>query len=278
MRKFLLIGSDGLLGTAFQQLLNPAELTAVNQQQFDITQAKVVIDTLNTLKPDFVINCSAYTNVDLAETEPDKAYQINAQALQLLAETCNKYKTTLIHFSTGMVFPGLAETGYNENSPTSPINVYGQSKVAGEQIIINTAISYYIIRTTWLYGPTHSANAKKNFVQMMVNLGKSGTAVGVIDEIGHPTYSLDLATAVLQLIDAKSPTGIYHLTNNGYASRYLWAQEIYQQLQMTVTLTPVSGKSFPRPAVRPQFEILNNTKTPKPRSWQLALKDYLHTL
>lgn len=276
MKDFLVIGSYGTLGSEFERLLGEQAL-CVDRDQLDITDEAAVRQRLAEWQPKVVINCAAYTNVDQAESDYDTAVKLNGTILGYLSEACNNIGARLIHFSTGMVFPGTDSDGYNEDSPTQPVNKYGESKLAGEKVIQQTAQSYYIVRTEWLYGQPQSETAKKSFVELMIELGKSGKVKGVIDEVGKPTWSKDLAVATLGLINSHSESGIYHLVNEGQASRMDWAAEIYRQQKMAVELEPVSGTDFPRPAARPPFEILNNTKFAKLRPWQEALKEYLST-
>lgn len=275
MPKFLLIGSKGTLGSEFAQLIPEAELILGNRPEFDVTNFEAAKNFISKHKPDFVINCSAYTNVDGAETDYDSALALNAEAAKNLAETCNTIGATLIHFSTGMVFAGNNPYGYSESDPTNPINKYGESKLEGEKSIQEIADKFYIIRTEWLYGKPLTETAKKSFIELMIELGKSGKVKGVVDEIGKPTWAKDLAQATLGLINSKNPSGIYHLTNEGQASRLDWTKEIYRILNMDVLAEEVHGSDFPRPAKRPQYELINNTRLPKMRSWQEALKEYL---
>lgn len=275
MPKFLLIGQNGTLGTAFKQLLPSEDTAAPERDRLDITNQEQVQNFFTEHQPEVVINCSAYTNVDGAESDFSTAYQINAEAVGYLSAACNQIKARLIHFSTGMVFGGTNPTGYNESDTPNPINKYGESKLAGEKIIQNTAQKYYIVRTEWLYGKPVSETAKKSFVEIMLDLGQTGKVKAVNDETGKPTWAKDLAQAVIDLIDSKRENGLYHLTNEGVASREDWTKEIYVQKGMSVEIESVPGSTFPRPAKRPEFELLNNTKLPKLRSWQEALAEYL---
>ncbi len=277
MGRFLIIGHKGTLGTAFTKLLPTEQIITVDRDSLDITNKQQIEAFFAKHRPEIVINCAAYTNVDGAEAEYESAYMINANAVGYLSEACNNIKARLIHYSTGMVFPGTNQNGYNEDSETNPVNKYGETKLAGEKLIQNTAQNYYIIRTEWLYGKPASGTAKKSFVELMIELGKSGKVRGVVDEIGKPTWTNDLAKATLELLRDDNPSGVYHLTNEGEASRLDWATAIYKIKNMAVEIEPVSGSSFPRPANRPEFELLNNTKLPQLRSWQEALIEYLQS-
>ncbi len=275
MPKFLIIGHNGTLGTAFKQVLPSEQTFVVDRESLDITDSEQVQKFLAEHKPEVVINCAAYTNVDSAESDYETAYKINAEAVGNLSEACNQIKARLIHFSTGMVFAGTSADGYSEDATTNPINKYGESKLAGEKLIQEKAQQYYIVRTEWLYGKPTSESAKKSFVEIMLDLGQTGKVKAVNDETGKPTWAKDLAQAVIDLIDSKRENGLYHLTNEGVASREDWTKEIYVQKGMSVEIESVPGSTFPRPAKRPEFELLNNTKLPKLRSWQEALAEYL---
>lgn len=277
MPKYLVIGNRGTLGTEFTNHINSNELIAADRSELDITNEDMVGNFFKTHKPEVVINCAAYTNVDGAESDPVTALLLNAGVLKTLSEECNEIGAKLIHFSTGMVFDGTNDSGYNEDSPTNPVNKYGETKLAGEKVIQESCKNFYIIRTQWLYGKPVNETAKKSFIEIMIDLGKSGKVKGVMDEIGKPTWSKDLVKASLSLIDSGEPNGIYHLINEGSASRLDWAKEIFKISNMQVEIEPVPGSSFPRPAKRPHYELLNNTKLPKLRSWQEALTEYLNS-
>lgn len=273
--KYLIIGNQGTLGSEFERLLGDQAI-CVDREGLDITNPDAVQVFFQKHQPKVVINCAAYTNVDGAETDYPTALQLNATAPGHLAKAANEVNATLIHFSTGMVFAGNERQGYNEDAITEPVNHYGESKLAGEEMV-RIADRHYIIRTQWLYGKPQNSSAKKSFIELMIELGKTGPVKSVVDEIGKPTWSKDLAQATLQMLETKQPYGVYHLINEGQASRLDWTAEIYRCLNMNVEIQPVSGKEFPRPAARPHYELLNNTKLPRLRSWQTALEEYLRT-
>lgn len=277
MLQYVIIGSNGTVGSEFKKLLPQEEVVLGDRPELDITNFEATRNFLVTHKPTVVINCAAYTNTDGAETDYNTALFVNAESVKNLAEVCNDINATLVHFSTGMVFPGESITGYDENAEPHPVNKYGQSKLEGEKYIAALCENYYIVRTEWLYGKPLNKTAKKSFIELMINLGKSGTVKGVTDEIGQPTWVYDLAQTTLALIKESKPRGIYHIANEGQASRLEWAQEIYAILKMDVQTEAVSGSDFPRPAKRPSYELLINTKLPKTRLWQDALKEYLNS-
>lgn len=279
MSKFLILGKNGNLGRTFLNLLPQDSVTAWDADELDITDQNAVLRKLSELKPDVVINCAAYTAVDKAESEFSIAEKINGTAVGYMAEACAANNAILVHFSTGMVFAGTSPYGYNENSSTSPINAYGKSKLAGEQLIKEKLENFYIIRTEWLYAKPDTDAGKKSFIEIMLDLAQTRDYLeGVIDEIGKPTWAKDIAKATIELLQSKQPFGVYHLTNSGQASRKEWAEEIFKIAGLDVIVNPVHGEAFPRPAKRPQFELLNNTKLPELRSWQEALREYLGNL
>lgn len=278
MPQYIIIGSNGTLGSEFKKLLPVEEVLLADRPEVDISNFDATRDFLIAHKPSVVINCAAFTNVDGAETDYEAALLVNAEAVKNIAEVCNDISATLIHFSTGMVFDGANAAGYDEKAEPRPVNNYGQSKLEGEKYITAVCENYYIVRTEWLYGKPLNETAKKSFVELMITLGKSGNMVkGVTDEIGQPTWAKDLAEGTIRLLTEAKPRGIYHIANEGQASRLEWAQEIYRILNMHVLTEEVHGSDFPRPATRPHYELLINTKLPPMRPWQDALAEYLET-
>ncbi|HMQ01846.1 MAG TPA: dTDP-4-dehydrorhamnose reductase [Candidatus Doudnabacteria bacterium] len=275
--KFLIIGKNGNLGKEFINALTSEDFIAFDSTELDITDINQVRSVLLQHRPDIILNCAAYTAVDKAETEFETAKKVNAEGPENLAKICMEIDSTLVHFSTGMVFIGDNGNGYNELDKTNPVNAYGKSKLLGEQLIQSTNSKHYIIRTEWLYAMPQNSSAKKSFNEIILDLAKSGQPLkGVADEVGQPTWTKDLVEATLQLIEQNLPYGIYHIANSGKASRLEWAQEILKLNGIDLPIEPVSGKSFPRPAARPQFELLNNTKLPQLRDWKEALKEYFN--
>lgn len=286
-----------MLGSCFlQQLAGEAdfELYAFGREDFDVTDFEKLDEKFAHISPDFVINCVAYTKVDQAETDKTGAFLINADFPKKLVELCNRESATLVHFSTEYVFDGKAVEGYAEEDAYSPINSYGESKMEGEKAILDNGKEFYIIRTSWLYGLNG-----KNFVDTMLKLLKSQEELKIVgDQIGAPTYTHDLAMAVIDSFlrpfvrdlpehhqhdfepvkheDIKLSYGVYHLTNSGSCSRYMWVQEIKNIIGSNARLVEVASDEFPLPAKRPACSILINKKTPPLRSWQDALKAYLH--
>lgn len=277
MKKYLIIGDKGTLGTEFKNLLKTEDVLAVDKETLDITDPSAIKEYFSKHKPSVVINCAAFTNVDGTEAYYELASNINGAAVKYLSNACNHIGAKLIHFSTGMVFEGKNESGYNEDATPHPINKYGLTKLEGEKNLQKFCENYYLIRTEWIYGHPASHIAKTSFIEMMINLGEFGKVKGVTNEIGKPTWARDLAKATIELINSDKPKGIYHLVNEGQASRFDWVKEIYAIKKMGVNVEPVSGADFPRPAKRGHYELLNNTKLPLLRPWQEALREYLNS-
>jgi dTDP-4-dehydrorhamnose reductase len=274
--KILLLGKNGLLGSAFLSLLTGRaghELFAVDKDQLDVTDSGAVENAMKNVMPELVINCAAYTDVDGAEDDREAAFQLNAEVPGVLAKLCQQSGATLLQFSTDYVFDGHIEEGYREDSPTSPINVYGESKLQGEQNVSENTGNFYIVRLSLLFG-----EARENFVDRVLRgADKNKREIDVVDDYTScPTYTADLAQGVMEIIvEPKLPFGIYHMSNLGHASRWALAKEIINIKDLKTRVMPASADRFPTPAQRPHSSILINTKTKSLRNWQEALKVYI---
>lgn len=267
-----------MLGSAFLKLLEAdarCELFAFDSGELDVMDYERVGEVLGEMMPDFVINCTGYTNVDLAESEKDKAFALNADVVGNLGRLSRELNFKLIHFSTDYVFPGEKGTGYLESDLAGPLNVYGESKYAGEKALLECGANAYIVRTAWLFGPNG-----KNFVDTMIRLGRENGSVQVVnDQFGSPTYTLDLAAAVLRdFVFMERDFGIYHLVNSGGVSWYEFALNIFVMAGMKVEVEAVSSNEFVRPAKRPNCGILLNSKLPLLRPYEEALSEYIGLL
>jgi dTDP-4-dehydrorhamnose reductase len=252
--KILLTGAKGMLGAAIKSQLASFDLHAYSREQLDITSRKQVMDCVQSIHPDYIINCAAYTAVDQAENELDNAYLINHTALIFLAQQAQAVGATLIHFSTDYVFDGLATTPYQIDHSTSPINVYGDSKLQGELAIKEYNDRYYIFRTSWLYGPSG-----KNFLNWVRTTPQQELRV-VDNQIGSPTSVLDLALFIKFVIENDPARyGTYHYANQGEMSWYAFAKAIIKQLQLPKSVVPI--QEFKTRAVRPAYSVLDCSKT-----------------
>lgn len=270
--KILLFGAYGMLGTALRKEFKNYTIIAPHHSAVDITSRLAVLQYIEQKCPGIIINAAAYTKVDDCEQNKTIAWQVNGEAPGYIAEGAQQVGAWLIHYSTDYVFSGTKATGYNEaDLPDQPVNMYGASKLAGEQAIQQTTDRYTIVRTAWLYG-----SGGQNFVDTMLRLGQAKTILQVVnDQHGSPTYTVDLAAATKTLLEQPSPTGIYHLTNAGYCTWYDFAIEIFRLAKLPVAVQPCPSTEFPRPAKRPTYSKLINTKLPALRPWQQALAAYL---
>jgi len=282
MKKILITGCNGQLGIELENKLKTKyELILTNRLSLDITNQKEVITFIKEKNPDIIINCAAFTAVDLCEEKEADAYKANALGPKNLAIAAKKINSKLVHISTDYVFDGEGIKddnklrSYIESDITNPQSVYGRTKLEGEKFVIENASKYFIIRTAWLYGEG------KNFVRTMINLSKSNDEVRVVsDQIGSPTSTVELANMIDKLIETEE-YGLYHGTCESYCSWYDLTCEIYRLIDTKTKVIPVTTDEFPRPAKRPKYSVLENKKLNdlgiyKFKTWQEALKDYLN--
>ncbi|MEK8179017.1 dTDP-4-dehydrorhamnose reductase [Flavobacterium buctense] len=260
----LVTGSAGQLGQSLQFIApNYPEIQFLfyTSKELDITnlgQCKLIF---SKHQPDFCINAAAYTAVDKAESEPEKAHLINVIGAKNLAEVCKELQTVLLHISTDFVFDGEKKVPYTETDLPNPTGIYGQTKLEGEKAIQNTWEKHFIIRTSWVYSPFGN-----NFMKTMLRLASERDSISVVnDQIGTPTNAVDLATALIQIIltDNRQPTknyGIYNFSNEGQCSWYDFAQKIFEVNGISINLQPIATSGFPTPAKRPEFSVLDKTK------------------
>jgi dTDP-4-dehydrorhamnose reductase len=276
-RPVVVLGAGGMLATALVDALEARDLhyVALGEQTLDITYEGRVTVILKGLNPVVVINAAAYTDVDGAEADRALAYEVNAVGAGNVASAAFGLGARVIHISTDYVFDGLKGAPYSPDDKANPINVYGASKLEGENLVRENNGDHLIVRTSWLYGPKG-----KNFVTTMLDLGCSLSALDVVDDqTGSPTYTRHLAAAIIKLIYHPFK-GICHLTNAGQCTWNEFAREIFLQRGMQVEVRPVPTEAFPRPALRPPNSVLDCTMTyqylgkPMP-FWQVALEDYL---
>ena len=227
-------------------------------QSLDITDSKQVHAELSSYKPDYVINCAAYTAVDLAEDEPDKAIKVNATAVGYLVSACKACDACLIHISTDYVFDGTGSVPYTPSDDCKPLGSYGTSKRLGEIEILSKEIDAFIIRTSWVY-----SSYGKNFVKTMLRLGSERSELNVVaDQFGSPTYAGDLAKAILEIVVSKTRPGgteIYHYCNQGVCSWNEFAAEIMRVSGLSCEIHPISTVDYPTKAARPGYSVLDTT-------------------
>lgn len=279
MSKILILGCNGMLGSDLASSFHEShEVVLWDKEELDITNRNDVANKISLLKPGLIVNATGYTNVDGAEDDQAAAFKLNDEAVSYLVAAANDCGAKFVHFSTEYVFDGKSESGYNELVVPRPLNIYGESKAAGELHVINYERGY-LVRTSWLYGraPQKGKPRGMNFIDTILKFAAEQPEVRVVnDQFGKLTATRDLANAVVQLTSSDLSPGIYHLVNEGEVSWYEVAREVFRLKGITVPLLPVSSDEFPTKARRPQRAVLLNTKSPKLRPWQQALRDYLN--
>lgn len=260
--KILVTGASGQLGSTFKSLVaeggtKDLDFVFKSSSELDITDFDEVRAELVSSDYAYCINCAAFTNVDKAEADNDLAYRVNVTGARNLAMNCNESKTVLIHISTDFVFDGFLNTPYLEDDIARPIGFYGDTKYKGERAIINNLEEHFVIRTSWLY-----SEFGNNFMKTMLKLGAERDELSVVyDQVGTPTYALDLAKVVLHIIKAHSiEYGVYNYSNEGVASWYDFAKAIFEGYNIDIDLKPILSEAYPTPAERPKFSVLDKTK------------------
>ncbi len=274
--KILITGANGMLAKAVKDEFKNEELICTDVAELDITDIVAVEKYVQNVKPDFIINCAAYTAVDKAEEQKELAYKINAIGPKNLAIASKKNNATLIHISTDYVFGGNkpVEENYSENDEKNPQTVYGSTKLEGEKFVEENCSKYYIFRTAWLYGEGN------NFVRTMIKLSQDHNEVSVVnDQHGSPTYAVDLANIIHQAILKNIPYGIYNTTNLGYTTWYDFTKKIFEIKKINCNVKPVTSEEFQRPAKRPTNSKMSKDKLLKNEiiipTYEEALKRYL---
>ena len=278
--RILITGANGQVGRELRELavLHP-DITFYFQGREDmpLTNFEMIRTVFHTLRPDVLINCAAYTAVDQAEQEKEMAFQVNAEAVGIMAALCMEHGCRFIHISTDYVFPGDANKPYVETDATGPLNAYGASKLAGEQQAIALNPDAIVVRTSWVY-----ASHGKNFVRTMCKLMAERSEIKVVnDQWGRPTYAKDLAGVLLTLATMKEvPSGIYHFANAGATTWFEFAATIAEQIGTSCAVHPIPSSAFPTPAKRPAYGVLDTAKIEavtgiRPRRWEEALRECL---
>ena len=263
-QNILITGANGQLGQSLQRVYAQTQtekytLYSTDIDTLDITDYKALENYIIHNKIDSIVNAAAYTAVEKAETEEEKAYLINEQAVANLAAIAKKQDLFLIQISTDYVFDGTSRVPYTPEMPINPISVYGKSKAAGEKVILDYKIHSAIIRTSWLYSPYGG-----NFVKTMLRLGKEKESLQVVnDQIGGPTYATDLAEAIFTILgecNSFSGTEIYHYANEGVISWYDFAKEIMRLAQLNCEVNPIPSAAYPAKVERPAYSVFDLTK------------------
>ena len=260
---WLVLGAKGQLGQELIHLLKIKNIaaTGTDRTEIDFAKPNELAEKLAKLNPSHIVNCGAYTQVDKAEEEPELANLINAQAVGVIAKFASERKIPFVHISTDYVFDGTSTIAYLEDDRVNPQSVYGSSKALGEKEASENNPESYILRTAWVYGEYGS-----NFPKVIAKKLRNNESLNVVnDQIGAPTWTFDLASAIIEILEKRPKPGIYHITNSESCSWFEFAQEIAKTLNIEENLVkPTDSKSFVRPAARPKFSVLSNTK------WEIA--------
>jgi dTDP-4-dehydrorhamnose reductase len=280
------LGSRSQLGSEIFRLLGEqTNVYGATRSDLDITDESAVVAYLRQIRPEVVIHCAAWTDVDACEADPDRAFAVNAEGTRHVASACREIGATMMYVSTDYVFDGQKMSPYVETDLPNPLSVYGRSKLAGEKATADLVEKHIIIRTSWMYGLTG-----KNFVRTMIDLGqqqldagKSGRVAEPIrvvnDQIGSPTYSVDLARQIQVILDRRL-YGVFHASGVGQANWFAFASDIFSCLAMPVEVRPCSTKELGRPAPRPGYSALENRRLSDTgcnimRPYQTALEEFL---
>lgn len=284
MKKVLITGVSGQVGQAIYEILsrdNNYELFLTNRtphieyniEELDISHERAVVSVTDRIIPDIIINCAAFTAVDLCESEEDRAYEINALGPKYLAMAAERIGAVLVHLSSDYVFDGNASKPYIESDNTSPISAYGRTKLAGEIFVKENCKKYFILRPAWVYGQG------KNFVKTMLWLADSGKDIRVVcDQIGSPTSATEIAKAISFLIKTES-YGIYHSSCEGSCSWYEFAVEIMKVAAKDIKVKSIATSDYPTAARRPVYSVLDNKALRERhnylmKDWKEAFKEY----
>lgn len=273
----LVTGAGGQLGKDVVRLFTEIghDVIGCTRQELDIANQQQCEQVILSANPDAIIHCAAYTAVDAAESDEDGAYLVNAVGSRNIAVAANKTGAKVCYISTDYVFDGTSSQAYREYDNTNPKTVYGKSKRAGEHLIQTLSSRYFIVRTSWVYGEHGS-----NFVKTMLKLGREKSSLQVVhDQVGSPTYTVDLARFLADLIQTEC-YGIYHASNSGSCSWYEFAQVIFEEAGLPTEAIPCSTEQFPRPAPRPQNSVMEHLSIRTNgfrdlRPWREALKEFI---
>lgn len=280
--RMLITGGNGLLGKEIARFFEKRyDVMPTDLAECDVTSATECMEVIGRFRPRTVVHCAAYTAVDRAEREPEAAFALNAGGTRNVALACREHRTLLVTFSTDYVFDGTSERPYVEEDPTAPLSAYGRSKLAAEEAVREVAPDFLLLRTQWLFG-LHG----RNFAQSILERAGKGERLAIVsDQLGSPTYTLDLAEAVGRLLDTGA-RGVFHFSNEGETSFFGYAAFLLERSgRGDTSVAPVSTTDLPRnryPAPRPLYAVLSKEKYRKetgvsPRRWEDAVVDFLRT-
>lgn len=277
MKRVLVLGAKGMAGSALMGVLSSHfELIGLGHEELDITTEIETLRTVQDIRPSIVIHAAGYTDVDGCETNPDRAFSVNSQGTLHVARACRQTGASLVYISTDYVFDGKGSRPYREEEPVNPISIYGKSKLEGERHVQTLLNEFTIVRTQWLFG-----KGGKNFVTTVLSLAREGNPLTIVrDQIGSPTYVVDLSWAIFRLLENGSH-GVFHVANSSSCSWYDFAQEIVRTAEISdIEIIPVDGAFLGRPAPRPNYSVLNCERLTLEtgltmRPWQQALREFV---
>jgi dTDP-4-dehydrorhamnose reductase len=269
----MVLGSEGALGREFRELLGRRDevCLARSRAQLDVSDADLLSAELRRERPDFVVNCAAWTDVDAAEANVAASRAVNAEAPAAMARFCDQVGARLLHFSTDFVFDGEKRSPYAESDEPAPLSEYGRGKLLGERAVLGAEGRYLVVRSAWLYGRTG-----RSFVEKIAGLAAARDELrAVTDQVGSPTFARDLAEGALALVSA-GESGLFHFVNAGQASRYELVHEVVRLTGANCRLSEAGTDEFPAPAVRPAYSVLSTKRFTAatglvPRHWREAL-------
>ena len=254
--KIILLGSNGQLGKEFEKFLSQkenVELHSFSHSQLDILNLKALLDAFKSIQPDVVINCAAYTKVDKAEEEQDLTYRVNAIGAKNVSFAAFKVNAKVVYFSTDYVFDGNKGSPYIEFDKPNPLSVYGKSKLLGEKYTKEFNPNHLILRISWLYGIMGD-----NFVKNIIKLSRENKLLRVVDDqIGTPSYTLDVVKQAWELVE-KDYVGLFHSSNGGEVSWFVFANEVVKRLNLNVDVVPIKTEEYKTKAIRPKYSVLGN--------------------
>lgn len=288
MRRILVIGAKGMLGKDLVEILRSSsrvdqhldcEILGWDIEEIDIQEEKNTVTKIESLRPNIVINIAAYTNVDGCESHDEKAFAINAEGMRHVALGALRCRAKVVYLSTDYIFDGKKREPYLEDDPPHPLSVYGRSKLRGEQYVQEMVEDALIVRTQWLYGKYGN-----NFVASVLRQAREKKVLSIVnDQVGSPTYTIDLSRAISVLIQCDA-RGVFHVANSDLCTWFAFGQEILKLSGMEgVRIVPISSEELGRPAKRPLYSVLNTEKLKREtgmtlRPWSEALKEYLSTI
>jgi dTDP-4-dehydrorhamnose reductase len=278
--RVVIVGASGQLGSDLMETFSDVEPVGLEHRTFDIEHPTAIAAMLLRYKPDVVINTAAFHNVELCETRPDRAFAVNALAVDQLAAQCASTNVALAHVSTDYVFDGELARPYVESDPARPLSAYGISKYAGELLIARNTERVFIFRTSGLYGIRGSSVKGYTFIERMLTQAAEGKSLHVVDDVTFsPSYTRHVATAIRRVIET-GRYGTYHITNAGACTWYGFAREIFSQANVTAELSPTTQASFPSLARRPQYsalahEALLGLGLSEMPDWRVGIREYL---